>query len=103
MIHLTDETLQAGTATGVVLVNFWAPWCGPCRLFYPTLEFLAERYGDRLTVARVNIDENLQAKQRHGVASIPTSILFKDGARFATVTGNKPKDILIAEVERALA
>ena len=104
VMHLTqqnfDEALVA--SEGVLLVDFWAPWCGPCRVVHPVLEEIdGER--DDLKIVSINVDENQQTAANYEVLSIPTMILFKDGAIAKKVVGAMPKRRLEAELEPALA
>ena len=77
-----------------VLVDFWAEWCGPCKTIGPALEEIAKELGDRVTVAKINIDENPQTPTKYGVRGIPTLMLFKDGEVAATKVGALPRNQL---------
>jgi thioredoxin 1 len=93
------EVLKASTP---VLVDFWAEWCGPCKLIAPALEEMAGSLAGRLTVAKMNIDENQQTPKKYGVRGIPTLMLFKDGQVAATKIGALPKNKLLEWVESVL-
>jgi thioredoxin 1 len=101
---VTDSSFQADVldATKPVLVDFWAEWCGPCRMIGPSLEELSNELGDRVTIAKLNLDENPDAPTKYGVRGIPTMILFKNGAPAATKIGAEPKSRLQAWLEGAL-
>jgi len=86
-----------------VLVDFWAPWCGPCHLVAPVLEELAGEYSGRMRVAKVNTEEDQQQAARYDVRGVPTMILFRDGAEADRIVGALPKPLLKLWIERALA
>ena len=97
--NFAAEVLEAGQP---VLVDFWAPWCGPCRIIAPHLEELDNERED-LTVVKMNVDENPETAAKYGIMSIPTLILFKNGEVAKQVVGALPKARLQAELEPALA
>ena len=86
-----------------VVVDFWAPWCGPCRQIGPDLEALAAEYGDRLKVVKVNVDENSEAAASLGVRGIPALFLFKDGEVAGTLKGAYPKNHLAAWINGTIS
>ena len=101
---VTDSSFQADVlgADRPVLVDFWAEWCGPCRMIAPALEELSNELGDKVHIVKLNIDENPEAPGRYGVRGIPTMILFKDGQPAATKVGAEPKSRIQAWLENAL-
>ena len=101
---VTDNNFQAEVleADKPVLVDFWAPWCGPCRVIAPSLEEIAEE-NDDLRIVKLNVDDNQVTAARYQVMSIPTLILFKGGEPAHTIIGAMPKSRLVQEIEPVLA
>ena len=89
VLHVSDSEFNETVikASGPVLVDYWAEWCGPCKMIAPILDAIADEYADKLTVVKINIDENPQTPQHYGVRGIPTLMLFKDGEVQATKVG----------------
>ncbi|MDR1157861.1 MAG: thioredoxin [Oscillospiraceae bacterium] len=98
--NFSEEVLQA---SGVVVVDFWAPWCAPCRLIAPVVEELAAALAGRARFGKVNVDENGALTVEHGVMSIPTLLIFKDGVEAERVVGARPKQALLSLIEPHLA
>ncbi len=91
----SDLTEAKLASLGKVLVDFWAPWCGPCRMVAPILEQVAAEMNGKATIAKVNIDDNPDAAAQYGVSSIPTMILFVDGKEAARMIGANPKGAIV--------
>ncbi len=104
-LAVTDATFEADVigAHGPVLVDFWAEWCGPCKMIGPSLEEISEELGGQVTIAKLNIDENPDAPTKYGVRGIPTMILFKNGAEAARKVGAEPKSKLKGWLEGELS
>ena len=103
-VHVSDESFDADVlkGDGAILVDFWAEWCGPCKMIAPALEDIAREMDGRITVAKMNIDENPLTPQKYGVRGIPTLMLFKDGQVAATKVGALAKGQLQDWVESVL-
>jgi thioredoxin 1 len=101
---ITDDSFAADVlgSDKPVLVDFWAEWCGPCKMIGPSLEEISNELGDRVTIAKINIDDNPDAPTKYGVRGIPTMILFKNGQPAATKGGAAPKSQLKAWLEGEL-
>jgi len=104
MKHVTDASFEADVlkSSGPVLVDFWAEWCGPCKQLAPALDDLSTEMGDKITVTKINIDENPSTPGKYGVRGIPTLIIFKNGQVAATKVGALPKSKLIEWVRSNL-
>jgi thioredoxin 1 len=104
LVHVGDDNFEEEVlqAEKPALVDFWAPWCGPCKAIGPTVEALAVQYRDQIKVAKMNIDDNPKTASSYGVMSIPTLMLFKGGKMIDTLIGLVPKERLEAFIRKAL-
>lgn len=100
-IHVTDDSFDADVLQSdkPVLTDFWAEWCGPCKMIAPILEDIANEYEDKLIVAKLDVDSNPATAMRYGVQSIPTLILFKNGQEAVRIVGARSKERLLSELE----
>ncbi|MEN9205233.1 MAG: thioredoxin [Thermostichales cyanobacterium SZTDM-1c_bins_54] len=98
--NFAEEVLQSPLP---VLVDFWAPWCGPCRMVAPVVQEIAEQYEGKVKVVKINTDENPQIASQYGIRSIPTLMVFKDGAKVDSMVGAVPKATIAETLERYLA
>ena len=101
ILHLTDDSFEEDVikSSDPVLVDYWAEWCGPCKMIAPILEEIANEYGGRIKVAKLNIDDNPQTPPKYGIRGIPTLMLFKDGNVEATKVGALSKSQLTAFID----
>ncbi|WP_170007861.1 thioredoxin [Bacillus fonticola] len=98
--HVTDQTFGQETGGGLVLADFWATWCGPCKMIAPVLEELDGEMGDKVKIVKLDVDENQETAGKYGVMSIPTLIVFKDGEVVDKVVGFQPKEALQEVLEK---
>jgi len=104
VLHVTDadfekEIIESDTPA---MVDFWADWCGPCRIVAPVIEELAEEFKGKIKIAKMNVDQNRKTPAKFGIRSIPTMIFFKNGEVVNVIIGAQPKDILKKELEKLL-
>ena len=104
LVQSSDATFKKDVleAEGPVLVDFWAPWCGPCKMIGPILEELANEYAGKLNVVKINVDENQSVAQQYGIMSIPTLILFNNGSLVEKSIGVLPKPKLVEWLKKSI-
>jgi thioredoxin 1 len=102
--HVTDATFDTDVLKSdkPVLVDYWAEWCGPCKMIAPILDDLSQTYGERLQIAKMNVDENQEVPAKYGIRGIPTLMIFKGGQLLETKVGALPKAQLAAFVDKHL-
>ena len=92
--NATDQNFSKETGSGLVLADFWAPWCGPCKMIAPVLQELDSEMGDKVKIVKIDVDENQETAAKFGVMSIPTLLIMKDGEVIDKVVGFQPKEAL---------
>jgi thioredoxin 1 len=104
IVQISDASFEQDVlkASGPVLVDFWAEWCGPCKMIAPVLEELAQEYNGKLTIAKLNIDSNIETAPKYGVRGIPTLIIFKDGEVAGTKVGALSRTQLAAFIDSVI-
>ncbi|HLS66266.1 MAG TPA: thioredoxin [Pseudogracilibacillus sp.] len=100
IVDVSDQNFSQETADGLVLVDFWAPWCGPCKMIAPVLEELDSDMGDKVKIVKLNVDDNQETAGEYGIMSIPTLLLMKDGNVVDQVVGFQPKEKLAELIDK---
>ena len=105
LMNVMDDNFKTDILdySGVSLVDFWAPWCAPCRMLGPIIEELAADYGDNAQVAKFNVDDNQDTARQYGVMSIPTMVIFKDGEEVDRLVGVMPKEQIAERLDKWIA
>ena len=104
LIHVTDDSFESDVlqSSAPVLVDYWAEWCGPCKMIAPILDEVASEYADKLKIAKLDVDQNAETAQKYGIRSIPCLMLFKDGDIIATQVGALSKSQLSEFIDQNL-
>jgi len=98
--NVTDQNFAEETGKGLVLADFWAPWCGPCKMIAPVLEEVDGEMSEKVQIVKLDVDENQETASKYGVMSIPTLLLFKDGNVVDQVIGFQPKEALVELINK---
>ncbi|MTT31699.1 thioredoxin [Terrilactibacillus sp. BCM23-1] len=98
--HVTDANFTDETSKGLVLADFWATWCGPCKMIAPVLEEVDSELADKVKIVKLDVDQNQATASKYGVMSIPTLILFKDGEIADKIIGFQPKEALVERINQ---
>lgn len=101
LIDINDSNFDESIASGITVVDFWAPWCGPCKMQTPILEKLVEKVDDSVTVAKVNVDQAPQSAGKHGIRAIPTILIFKEGEQVKQFVGVQQENTLLSAIKDA--
>ena len=99
---IIDDSFDKDVESGLILIDFWAEWCMPCRMQAPIMEEVAKEFGQRASIGKLNVDENPATTSRFGITGIPTSILFKDGQEVQRFVGVQSKQALVKAIEEQL-
>lgn len=100
IVHVSDQNFAKETEKGLVLADFWAPWCGPCKMIAPVLEEIDGEMEEKVQIVKLDVDENQETAGKYGVMSIPTLLLFKDGNVVDQVIGFQPKEALVELINK---
>lgn len=100
IVHVSDQNFVKETGEGLVLADFWAPWCGPCKMIAPVLEEIDSEHADKVQIVKLDVDDNQETASKYGVMSIPTLLLFKDGNVVDQVVGFQPKEALVELINK---
>ncbi len=102
-IIFTDENFETEIASGVTMVDFWAPWCAPCLMQGPTIERLSETYAGKAKIGKINVDENRSVPERFGIRGIPTLLVFKDGKLVEQFVGVQQEQTLVSALDNQIS
>ncbi|KIY22667.1 MULTISPECIES: thioredoxin [Mesobacillus] len=98
--HATDATFANEIGSGIVLVDFWAPWCGPCKMIAPVLEQIDAEMSDKVKIVKLDVDDNQETAAKYGIMSIPTLLMLKDGQPVDKIIGYQPKEALVGRIQQ---